>query len=111
MNTNTSKNNGTSAITFGLAKESKVPNHDQSELKNEVNNVQEAMSKLLKEKTGDWTVQDQILRERARPHVMKSDEVNVIEVDYILANYSRKLNQSPSPTKKTKQEKPNAMIR
>jgi hypothetical protein len=42
---------------------------------------------------------------------MVSDEVNTIEVDYILANYSRKINQSPSPRKKTKQQKPNAMIK
>lgn len=52
------------------------------------------MGKKLNKKVKNFTEQDRILRERARPFVMESNETNVLEIDYILANYTRKINQN-----------------
>ena len=66
----------------------------------------------MKKRVGEFTEQDKLLRERrVQPNKMRSDDTNVLEVDYILANYSRKLNESPSPRKLTKTDKPNPMIK
>lgn len=58
-----------------------------------------------------------MLMERTKPQVMSSNEINVLEVDYILANYTRKLNQESSfsprsvASKEKSYQKPNPMTK